>query len=76
MPIVTNFAFRQIAAAPPRDLLGPLRGFVGNQTERSWRGASLLPECRIRGNGTCTGFLGGFSRRWQAGSRKLPAASI
>jgi hypothetical protein len=41
MPIVTNFAFRQFAPAPPRDLLGPLRGFVGNQTERSWRGTGF-----------------------------------
>jgi hypothetical protein len=44
MPIVTNFAFRQEFAAGttiPADLLGPLRGFVGDQPERRWRGTGF-----------------------------------
>lgn len=47
MPIDTNFSFHQplapsVAAAVPADLLGLLRGFVGNQPankpQRSWKG--------------------------------------
>jgi hypothetical protein len=42
MPMITNFAFRQFTAAPSGDLLGPLRGFVGEGNfERRWRGTGF-----------------------------------
>jgi hypothetical protein len=42
MPMITSFAFGQFAAAPSVDLLGPLRGFVGeNSRERRWRGTGF-----------------------------------
>jgi hypothetical protein len=47
MPIVTNFGFRQKLSPDTRkeiedkDLLGPLRGFVGDDRTRSWKGTGF-----------------------------------
>ncbi|HTW64786.1 MAG TPA: heme-binding protein [Bryobacteraceae bacterium] len=46
MGIETNFKFAHkhagvAAAAAPTDLLGPLRGFVGNQAEKTWTGTGF-----------------------------------
>ncbi len=49
MPIVTNFRFNQIRdqanlermAAAPKDLLGPLRSFIGAHQTREWSGSGF-----------------------------------